>query len=79
MIAACTWVPPSPALASRGREPEEIAAPIATITTTSPMIAPANAAARILLSAFALAPIAGCYDTAALMQARQESRALIQL
>jgi len=38
-----------------------------------------NAAARVLLTVFALLPLAGCYDTAALMQARQESRALIQL
>ena len=36
-------------------------------------------AARALFSALALLPLAGCYDTAALLKARQDSRDLIQM
>jgi hypothetical protein len=35
-------------------------------------------AASILVAAFAVLPLAGCYDAALLMQARQESRDLVE-
>ena len=42
--------------------------------------ASSNAASRAILAAIALLlPLAGCYDTAALLKARQDSRDLIQM
>lgn len=41
--------------------------------------ATSNAVARILFAACVLLPLAGCYDTAALLKARQDSRDLLQM